>query len=82
MPETCPDVVRIVGAAKLAVMSAELRQGYTVEVRSGDTPYPLGDGSGTHHALIRAGHSGVGLRFKYDEGRDQFHILGYWTLAP
>jgi len=80
--ETCPDVVLVIGADKLAAMSAEIRKGYTIEVRSGDAPYPLGDGRGTHHVLIRAEASGVGLRFKYDQQRDQFHILGYWTLRP
>ncbi len=79
--EECPDLVRLVGAAKLAAMSADIQKGYTIEVRDGDAPYPLGDGRGTHHVLIRTGVTGLGLRFRYDNQLDKFHILGYWTLS-
>jgi len=78
--EKCPDVVSVVGADKLAEMSGELQKGYSIEMFTGDAPSPLGDGSGTHHVLIHTETSGLGLRFKYDQQRDQFHILGYWTL--
>lgn len=51
-----------------------------VEVRSGDTSPPFGDGRATHHAIIFINHRReLGLRLLHQDDADQTIVLGYWV---
>jgi len=52
--------------------------GATWEIRSGDAPRPLGDGSAQACIMYRDGGKELfGLRIRQDGSA--FHIVGYWT---
>ena len=51
-----------------------------IEVKIGDAFSPIGDRKADACILYSTKEKEIlGLRMKYDRGRDKFHILGFWT---
>lgn len=54
-----------------------------IDVRSGDTAPPFGDGRATHHAVFFINQRReLGLRLLHRDDADQTEILGYWIPDP
>lgn len=51
-----------------------------IDVHTGDTPPPFGDGRATHHAVIFINHQPqLGLRLTHLGDSDLVQVLGYWV---
>lgn len=69
------------GANMQAMLSAraDMAERCSIRLRSGDAPYPLGDGTASRHALIACpGYTTLDLRLKREGER--YHLAGFWTV--
>ena len=69
-----------IGGSTLSSLKTILKQypGATWEIRHGDAPRPLGDGSAQACIMyMDGGKELLGLRIRQDGSA--FHIVGYWT---
>lgn len=49
----------------------------------GDVPAPIGDGTASGHViLINQKRERLGLRLKYDDAQNKYHVLSFWTPEP
>ena len=73
-----PDVV-LIHDNILAPLGAEMREGYTITTR----PYDAAEFEfprSTHTAFVTTRSHQRGLRLRFDPFRNQFHVVGYWTI--
>ena len=49
-------------------------------IKKGDFEKPFGDDKADRILTIKTDYKNIGIRLKYDEGLDKFHILGWMFL--
>ena len=79
-PKNHPNIV-LVGQSlknKLTELKPRFSKNCVTEVEKGDAD--VGNGTATHHLFLVCGETKlIGIRLKYDEKYNSFHILGFWT---
>lgn len=73
-----PDVV-LVHDDLLDPLIDELREGYTITTRPYDA-FGFEFPKCTHTAYVTTKSHRRGLRLRFDPSRNQFHVVGYWTV--
>lgn len=59
----------------------DLRDSYRIQVTEGDMlEYDEDLIKASHSVVINTKNYDKGLRFRYDEEVDRYHIMGYWTI--
>ena len=79
-PKNHPGIVLVGKSLKnqLNELKPKFSNDCITEVQKGDAG--VGDGTATHHIFLVCGETRlIGIRLKYDEKYNSFHILGYWT---
>jgi len=75
---TSPDHPDIVLAIQwLDRMADDMRDGYEIRITDKDE---FDDPDVTHNARFIGDDWEIGIRLRYDAGRDKFHMVGYWTI--
>jgi hypothetical protein len=74
-----PDIVFVYDDLLAGPIANELSLGYKISTR----PYDACEFEFlrcTHSAFIRTANHRTGLRLRFDLFRNQFHVVGYWTV--
>jgi hypothetical protein len=53
---------------------------FEFKITDGDLEKPFGDNQADAVLAIITDYKNIGIRMKYDKGKDKFHILGWMTL--
>ncbi len=54
--------------------------GFEFQVKEGDFEKPFGDNQADATLIINSNYKNIGIRLKYDELKDKYHIMGWKTL--
>ena len=73
-----PDAV-LVYDELLDPLRSELEEGYTISTRPYDA-FEFEFPRCTHSAFVTTRSNSRGLRLRFDPFRNQFHVVGYWTV--
>jgi hypothetical protein len=73
-----PDIV-LVHDDLLEPLKSELELGYTISTRPYDA-FEFDFPRCTHSAFVTTSSNNRGLRLRFDPFRNQFHVVGYWTV--
>lgn len=77
-----PSIINLSGSLKnkLLSMNEYFNPSCYTQVLSGDSS--IGNNTASHHIYIICDtQKKIGIRLKFDEGNNAFHILGFWTTS-